>query len=103
MYVFISILKVQVNGPLSKTKRGGSKPEYLEKKPNNQPKNRYHILEVKLHHPNREWNPRNLTLVISSLGQNTHTGFNHLSYWLTPSVCFSPKLGPVLGWATKAV
>ena len=34
-------------------KRGVSKPEYPEKKPDNQPENRYHILEVKILSPDR--------------------------------------------------
>ena len=45
------ILKVQVNGPLPK--RGGSKPEYSEKTPDNQPENRYPILYMEIHCPNR--------------------------------------------------
>ena len=50
--------EVQVNGPFSY--RGGSKPEYPEKTPDNQPENWYHILEVKIHRPNLESNPRPL-------------------------------------------
>ena len=49
---------------------GGSKPEYPEKTPDYQPENQYRMLEVKIHSPNRESNPRPLTLVIRSLGQN---------------------------------
>ena len=37
---YLDILKVHVNGPLP---RGGSKPEYPEKNPDNQSENRYHI------------------------------------------------------------
>ena len=65
----LEMLKVQVNIPLSK--RGRSKPEYPEKTPDNQPENQYHILEVKIHRPGRESNPRPLTLVISSLTSTT--------------------------------
>ena len=61
------ILKVQVNGPLSKTKRGGNKLEYLEKTLDNQSESWYRILEVNIHHPS---NPHPLTLMTSSLGQN---------------------------------
>ena len=45
------MLKGQVNGPLPK-RGGGSKPEYPEKKTDNQTENRYHItLEMKIHRP----------------------------------------------------
>ena len=57
------IVKVQVNGPLPK--RGRSKPKYLEKNPNNQSDNLYHIIEVKIYRPNWDSNSRPLTLVIS--------------------------------------
>ena len=71
------IWKMQVNGPLPK--RGGSKPEYLENPPDIQLENRYHILEMKTHRPNRESNPRPVTLVISLLGQNVPA----LTHWTT--------------------
>ena len=64
-------------------KRGGSKPEYSEKPPDNQPENRYHTLVVKIHHPNRELNLHPLILVISSLGQNAPA---ELSYRLLAAV-----------------
>ena len=41
--------------------------------------NRYHILEVKIHRPNRGWNPHPQALVISSLGQNAAAPT--LSHW----------------------
>ena len=50
------ILKVQVNGPLHK--RGESTPEYPEKPPDNQPENRYHTLEVKIHRRDRGIEPQ---------------------------------------------
>ena len=64
------ILKVQVNGPVPK--RGGSKPDYPEKNPDNQPENRYNIIirGENFTAPTEDSNPRSLTLVISSLGQN---------------------------------
>ena len=48
---------MQVNERLPK--RGGRKPEWQEKNPDNQPENRYRVglSEVKIHRPNREWNP----------------------------------------------
>ena len=53
------MLKVQVNGPVPRRQErrggggggGGGRPEYPEKTPDNQSENRYHILEVKFHHP----------------------------------------------------
>ena len=42
-------------------KRGGIKPEYPEKTPEKHPENRYQILEMKIHRPNRESNLHLLT------------------------------------------
>ena len=62
---------MQVNELLPK--RGGRKPEWQEKNPDNQPENRYRVglSEVKIHRPNRESNPGLLILVINSLGQKS--------------------------------
>ena len=57
-----------MNGPLHK--RRGRTPEYPEKTPDNQLKNWYHILEVKIHCPDWGLNPHPLILVKSLLGQN---------------------------------
>ena len=62
-----------------------------ERTPDNQPENRSHILEVKLHRSNRDSNPRPRTLVTSSLG-GTGAGCNPLSHWL-PYVTLSTMLG----------
>ena len=86
--ISMRILKAQVNGPLPK--RAGSKPEYPEKIPDNQSENRYHMLEVKIHHPNRGSNHHSLTLVTSLLGQNalalthwTNICLPALTHWST--------------------
>ena len=46
------------NGPLGLPKRGGNKPEYQEKTPDNQSENRYRILDVKIHRLNHRTHPR---------------------------------------------
>ena len=47
----LEMLKTQVNGPLSKSEV--SKLEYLAKTPDNESKNRYYIIQTKIHHPDR--------------------------------------------------
>ena len=61
-------------------REGGRKLEYLlEKKTDSQPENWHYILEVKIHHPNRELHPHPLTLVINLLGHNVSA----LTHWTT--------------------
>ena len=61
-----------VQWPLPK-RGGGGEPEYLEKPPNNQSKNWYHILVVNIHHPNWGSNLHPLTLVINLFGSSHWT------------------------------
>ena len=65
----LELLKVQVNGPLP-SKRDGEQTRVPGETHDNQSENRHHVIEVKIHHPNRVSNPHPLVLVISSLGQN---------------------------------
>ena len=52
------------------TKESGEQTGVPGENPNNESENRHHILEVKIHRPNRGSNYHPLTLLISLLGQN---------------------------------
>ena len=72
------ILKLQLNEPLHfyiVYQRRVSKPEYPGKTPDNQHTNCDCVLEVKIYHRNGGWDPRPVTLVMSSLGQGPEGGW----------------------------
>ena len=79
-----NILKRQVNGPLSK--RGGRKLVYSEKKKlTTSPKNRFHILVVKIHSPNQESPSSNIGDKFASRSERggSKSKSSTLNYWLS--------------------
>ena len=58
------------------------KPEYLEKTHDNQPESQYHILEMKIHHPDPESNP-SPSNIGDKLAWSERASSNQLNYyWL---------------------